>query len=117
MRPQDLTSIITAVFIVGMVWLRTRMHYLRRGRGTLRLVSAGRWYFASLLGVLVAGWFAAPPIGRSVWPGGGADSTILRVVWFLATYYLFILVHRALQKRQIEVFAAAEPVESRSQRM
>lgn len=111
MRPQDLTSIITAVFIVGMVWLRTRTHYLRRGRGTLRLAGAGRWYFGAVLGMLAAGWFAAPPIGRSIWPGVGADSTILRVIWFLATYYLFILVHRALQARQIEVFGAAEPAE------
>ena len=108
MRPQDLTSIITAVFIVGMVWMRTRMHYVRRGRGSLRLAGAGRWYFAAVLGVLAAGWFAAPPIGRSIWPAAGADSTIVRVIWFLATYYLFIIVHRALQARRIEVFGAAD---------
>lgn len=106
MRPQDLTSIITAVFIVGMVWLRTRMHYVRSGRGVLHLAGAGRWYFAAVIGVLIAGWFAAPPIGRAIWPGAAGDSTILRVIWFLATYYLFILVHRALKARQIEVFGA-----------
>ncbi|MGH8220960.1 MAG: hypothetical protein ACREUT_20690 [Steroidobacteraceae bacterium] len=106
MRLQDLTSIITAVFIVGMVWLRTRMHYVRRGHGALRLAGAGRWYFAAVLAMLAAGWFAAPPIGRSIWPGAGGDSTILRVIWFLATYYLFILVHRALQARRIEVFGS-----------
>lgn len=111
MRPQDLTALIAAVFIVGMVWLRTRMHYLRRGRGALRLAGAGRWYFAAVLAVLAAGWFAAPPIGRSILPPAGADSTILRVAWFLATYYLFILVHRALKARRIEVFGAAEPAE------
>ncbi|HXS26917.1 MAG TPA: hypothetical protein VN730_04540 [Steroidobacteraceae bacterium] len=111
MRPQDLTSIITAVFIIGMVWLRTRMHYARLGRGTPRLAGAGRWYFAAVLGVLAAGWFVAPPIGRSIWPAAGGDSTILRVIWFLATYYLFILVHRALQARRIEVFGVAEPVD------
>jgi hypothetical protein len=107
-RVQDLTSIVTAAFIVGMVWLRTRMHYVRSGRGTLRLAGAGRWYFAAVLGVLAAGWFAAPLIGRSIWPGAGADSTILRVIWFLATYYVFIVVHRALQARRIEIFAAAQ---------
>jgi len=110
-RPQDLTSIITAVFIVGMVWMRTRMHYVRRGRGTLRLAGAGRWYFGAVLGVLVAGWFVAPPIGRLIWPAAGADSTILRVIWFLATYYLFIVVHRALQARRVEVFVPAESLE------
>lgn len=110
MRAQDLTSIITAVFIVGMVWMRTRMHYVRRGRGTLRLAGAGRWYFAAVLGVLAAGWFVAPPLGRAIWPAAG-DSTILRVIWFLATYYLFIVVHRALQARRIEVFGAAESIE------
>jgi len=46
-----------------------------------------------------------------IWPGAGADSTILRVIWFLATYYLFIVVHRALQARRIEVFVAAESLE------
>lgn len=105
-----MTSIITAVFIVGMVWLRTRMHYVRRARGALRLAGAGRWYFAAVLVVLAAGWFVAPPIGRSLWPSG-ADSTILRVIWFLATYYVFIVVHRAMQARRIEVFGAAEPLE------
>lgn len=109
MRPQDLASLITAVFIVGMVWLRTRMQYAHRGRGMLRLAGAGRWYFAAVLGVLAAGWFAAPPLGRSIWHGAGGDSTILRVIWFLATYYLFIAVHRALQSRRIEVFGASPP--------
>ncbi len=90
-----------------MVWFRTRLHYL--SRGSLRLRRAGRVYFAAVLLVLAAGWFAAPPIGRSVWPGGGGDSTIMRVLWFLATYYLFIVIHRALQSRRIEVFGAAEP--------
>ncbi len=106
MRAQDLTSAITAVFIIGMVWFRTRMHYLNRSG--LRLRRAGRLYFASVLAVLAAGWFAAPPIGRSVWPGTGGDSTIMRVLWFLATYYLFIVIHRALQSRRIEVFGGSE---------
>ncbi len=106
MRAQDLTSAITAVFIIGMVWFRTRMHYLNRSG--LKLRRAGRIYFAAVLAVLAAGWFAAPPIGRSVWPAAGSDSTIMRVLWFLATYYLFIVVHRALQSRRIEIFSAGE---------
>ncbi len=106
MGAQDLTSAITAVFIIGMVWFRTRMHYLNRSG--LKLRRAGRLYFAGVLAVLVAGWFAAPPLGRSVWPAAGGDSTIMRVLWFLATYYLFIVIHRALQSRRIEVFSASE---------
>lgn len=105
MRAQDLASIISAVFIIGMVWFRTRMHYLHRSG--LKLRRAGRLYFAAVLVVLAVGWFAAPPIGRSMWPGTG-DATIMRLLWFLATYFLFIIIHRALQSRRIEVFGASE---------
>jgi hypothetical protein len=105
---QDLASAVAAVFIVGMIWLRTRMHYTGRGRTSLELTRAGQLYFAAALAVLVAGWFAAPPIGRSMWPatgvGIGADSTLTRVVWFLATYYVFVVIHRVLLSRRIEIF-------------
>src|SRR2546423_9514459 len=53
---------VTLAFIVGMVWLRTRMHY-RRGRGRIALTRAGRIYFAALVAVLVLGWLAAPAAG------------------------------------------------------
>jgi len=46
---------VTLAFIVGMVWLRTRMHY-RRGRERIALTRAGRIYFAVLAGVLVWAW-------------------------------------------------------------
>jgi hypothetical protein len=59
MTPLDGLTAGTAVFIVGMVWLRTRMHY-PRGRERLSLTRAGRIYFAVLLGVLVLGWLVAP---------------------------------------------------------
>ncbi|MGB6451363.1 MAG: hypothetical protein WBE92_11475 [Steroidobacteraceae bacterium] len=106
MRAQDLASAITAVFIIGMVWFRTRMHYLHRGG--LKLQRAGRLYFGGVLALLAVGWFAAPPLGRSIWPGAGDDSTIMRLLWFLATYYVFIVIHRALKSRRIEVFGASE---------
>ncbi len=111
---QDLASAVAAVFIVGMIWLRTRMHYAGRSRMNLKLTRAGRIYFAAALAVLVIGWFSAPPLGRSLWPaaaragGLGPDSTLTRVIWFLATYYVFIVTHRVLQSRHIEVFAARE---------
>ncbi len=94
---------VTLVFIVGMVWLRTRMHY-RRGRERLLLTRAGRSYFALLVGVLVLGWLAAPAAGHALWPAAPITPTLARVVWFLATYYLFIPLHRALRSRGVEVF-------------
>jgi hypothetical protein len=94
---------VTLVFIVGMVWLRTRMHY-RRGRERLSLTRAGRIYFAVLGGVLVLGWLAAPAAGHAFWPAAPSTATLARVVWFLATYYLFIPLHRALRAQGVEVF-------------
>ncbi|HTT03515.1 MAG TPA: hypothetical protein VMG11_15655 [Steroidobacteraceae bacterium] len=102
MSAQDLSAAITAAFIVGMIWLRTRMQYAGRKVGTLRLRAAGRTYFAAVVLLLAVGWFAAPALGHSAWPGAG--SMILRVLWFLATYYVFIIVHRVLQRRRIDVF-------------
>ena len=93
----------TALFIVGMVWLRTRMHY-PRGAERLSLTRGGRIYFAVLLGVLGCGWLLAPAAGRALWPGTLATPTLCRVVWFLATYYLFIPVHQALKGRGVRVF-------------
>jgi hypothetical protein len=94
---------VTGVFIVGMVWLRTRMHY-RRGPERLTLTRAGRIYFAVLVAVLVMGWLAAPAAGRALWPAAPGTPTLARVAWFLATYYLFIPLHRALRARAVEVF-------------
>ena len=103
MTPVDWLTAGTAVFIVGMVWLRTRMHY-PRGRERLLLTRAGRIYFAVLGGVLVLGWLVAPAAGHALWPAAPSTPTLARVVWFLATYYLFIPLHRALRSRGVEVF-------------
>ena len=99
MTPQDLSAAITAVFIIGMIWLRTRMHYAQRRRGPLRLLPAGRAYFAAALALLALGWFITPFIGRSFWPAAHVTDTLTRVVWFLLTYYVFIIVHRAMHAR------------------
>ena len=37
MNTQDIVSAVTALFMVGMIWLRTRVHYSQGTRGTLRL--------------------------------------------------------------------------------
>ena len=101
---QDIIIAVTGLFILGMVWLRTRMQYVQRGGGALRLEPAGHLYFGSVLALLVLGWFVAPPIGRTLWPGTAATPTLMRVTWYLATYYLFIIVHRVLRGRGAAVF-------------
>jgi hypothetical protein len=95
---------ITGVFIIGMIWLRTRMQYSRPGGGSLRLERAGRIYFAAAVATLAIGWAVAPMLGRALWPGTGITPALTRVVWFLATYYVFIAVHRILKSRGTAVF-------------
>lgn len=106
---QDIASGVAALFIVAMIWLRTRMHYVGRGRGSLELTRAGRIYFVAALAVLGLGWFCAPRLGRSMWPAAaatalGPDAILTRVIWFLATYYLFVVIHRVLQGRHVDLF-------------
>jgi len=104
MPAQDLITALTGVFILGMVWLRTRMQYLQRGGGPLHLQPAGRFYFGSVLALLLLGWLIAPSLGRALWPQTAATPTLMRVTWYLATYYLFIIVHRVLRSRGTAVF-------------
>jgi len=106
---QYLIVAFTTVFILGMIWLRTRMPYVQRAGGPLRLLPAGRSYFAAALSVMVAGWFAAPFLGHTFWPGAAITPTLTRVVWCLATYYVFIFVHRWLKGRGTVVFGQDEP--------
>jgi hypothetical protein len=56
--------------------------------------------------MLVLGWLVAPLLGRTFWPGSAVTPTLTRVVWFLATYYIFIFVHRLLKSRGVLVFRA-----------
>jgi hypothetical protein len=104
MNAQDVIVPFTSLFIVGMIWLRTRMQYSRSGVGPLRLQPAGRIYFAAAVAVMAVGWFAAPVLGRALWPTTGATPTLMRVVWCLVTYYIFIVVHRILKIRGTVVF-------------
>jgi hypothetical protein len=107
MQAQDLISAGTALFILGMIWLRTRMHYSRKIRGPMKLQRAGQIYFAAAIAVLLLGWLSAPVVGNALWPDTGAPAPIMRFVWFMATYLVFIMVHRILQSRGVEVFKGA----------
>jgi hypothetical protein len=107
MGTQDIIAAVTVLFIVGMTWLRTRMLYSREVRGVLQLQRAGRIYFAAVVVVLVLGWFVAPLIGRLAWPATNVTPVLMRVIWFLATYYVFIVVHRILKVKGVDVYKAA----------
>jgi hypothetical protein len=104
MRTEDSIVVITGLFIIGMTWLRTRMHYAKRGGGSLHLEPAGRIYFACVVASLAAGWPAAPLLGRALWPDPAVTATFLRVVWFLSIYFIFIVIHRVLLARGVSVF-------------
>jgi hypothetical protein len=107
MNAQDIISAVTVLFIVGMIWLRTRMQYARQVRGVLQLQPAGRLYFGAAVAVLVLGWLVAPLVGRLMVPDANATPGLMRVIWFLATYYVFIVVHRVLKVKGVEVYKAA----------
>jgi hypothetical protein len=109
MNAQDLIALFTSFFIVGMIWLRTRMQYARRGAGPLHLALPGRIYFGAVVALLGVGWFVAPWVGQVLWPTTGATPTLMRVIWCLATYYVFILIHRVLKSRGTAVFSHSNP--------
>ena len=108
MNALDIICAITVLFIVAMIWLRTRMQYSRQARGVLQLQRAGQIYFAAVIVMLLLGWLVAPAVGRALWPDTNVTPGLMRVVWFLVTYYLFILVHRVLKMRGVAVFKVAK---------
>jgi len=108
MLPPDAIAAAAALFIVVMVWLRTRMHYPRGGRTRRGLTHAGALYFAALGVLLVCGWFAAPPLARSLASPAQVSPTFARVAWFLLSYYGFIPLHRLLKARGLPVFRSLE---------
>jgi hypothetical protein len=105
MNAQDAIAPFTALLMLGLIWVRTRVQYSRAGTGPLRLQPAGRIYFGAVVALLAVGWFAAPVLGRTFWPVPGVTPTLTRVVWCLATYYIFIVVHRMMKTRGAAVFA------------
>jgi hypothetical protein len=103
----DLIPAFAALLIFGMIWLRTRIQYARR-RSTLHLERAGWFYFGGALCLMGLGWLVAP-LGVAIWRiNHPAAPTVLRVAWFLATYYIFIIVHRVMKASGRAVFAVTD---------
>jgi hypothetical protein len=112
MNAQDAIVPFTAVLMLGLIWIRTRIQYSRETTGPLRLQPAGRIYFGAAVALLALGWFAAPAVGQTFWPVPGVTPTLMRIVWCLGTYYIFILVHRVMRTRGTAVFK--QPADSLS---
>jgi hypothetical protein len=109
MDAQEAIVPFTALLMLGLIWVRTRIQYPRTGEGPLRLQRAGQIYFGAAIALLAVGWFAAPVLGHTLWPLPGVTPTLVRVVWCLATYYIFIIVHRFMKNRGVVVFGYQEP--------
>lgn len=108
MSTLDLIPAISAPLILGMIWLRTRVQYARRG-SRLRLEQAGWIYFAGAACLMGVGWVIAPALGRMIWRATiPAGPIVLRVAWFLATYYLFIIVHQLMKAGGHAIFTATD---------
>jgi len=111
MNAQDVIVPFTALLMLGLIWVRTRIQYSREASaGPLRLQRAGQIYFGAAIAILVIGWFAAPVLGRAFWPMPGVTPTLVRVVWCLGTYYIFIVVHRVMKTRGTAVFKHQEAI-------
>ena len=106
MLSPNVTCAVTALFIVGMVWLRTRMHYAREARGVRALTAGGLGYFAALGLLLAGGWLVAPLLALRFGAGAPGMGTVARVLWFLASYYLFIPLHLLMKAHGVPVFRA-----------
>jgi hypothetical protein len=104
-------SAVTALFIVAMVWVRTRMHYPRRAPERRSLTAAGACYFAALAAVIAVGWLAAPQLARALTSSLPIAPAFARAVWFLAAYYCFMPLHLALRTRGVPVFRTARAPE------
>ncbi len=100
---------LALLFILVMVWLRTRLQYARVHAGPLRLTRAGGVYFAGLVLLLALGWLVAPLLVRYLGLAALASGTFARVAWFLVVYLTFIPLHRALMAREVPVFRAGSP--------
>jgi len=114
MAATDGLALLAALVIFGMIWLRTKVQYRQRGV-MLAVTRAGWQYFGGAAVLMGIGWlvapFLAPLLGLSAKPGLPALPTVLRVAWFLATYYLFIGVHQWVKARGAAVFAPSRNTE------
>jgi hypothetical protein len=110
MAATDGAALLAAVVIFGMIWLRTKVQYRQRGV-VLAITRAGWQYFGGAALLMVLGWFVAPLFAPLLVSGGHAPvpvmPTVLRVGWFLLTYYAFIGVHKLIKARGAGVFEPA----------
>lgn len=104
MFSSNLPGALALLFIVMMVWLRTRLRYPRSPGAGLRLTRTGASYFVALLVLLSVGWFAAPLLVLHLGLAALLSGTLARAVWFLAVYLAFIPLHRVLISRDSPVF-------------
>ena len=107
MAAANAPAALALLFILVMVWFRTRLHYSRAHAAPLRLARAGGGYFAALLVLLVAGWFCAPLLVQYFGLAALLSGTFARVAWFLGVYLAFIPLHRMLLSRGTQVFRKA----------
>jgi hypothetical protein len=98
---------LALLFILVMVWFRTRLQYARGHAGPLQLTRAGGGYFAALAALLALGWFAAPLLVRYLGRAPLLSGTLARAAWFLVVYLAFIPLHRVLMARDLPVFRKA----------
>jgi hypothetical protein len=107
MHASNAPGALALLFILVMVWFRTRLQYPRVPGTRLRLTRAGAGYFAALLVLLVVGWFAAPPLVQHFGPSVSMSGTLAQAAWFLGMYAAFIALHRVLRSRNVQVFRGA----------
>ena len=96
---------LALLFILAMVWFRTRLHYPHAPGEPLRLTRAGMGYFGALLCLLLVGWIVAPVLVRHLGLAATLTDTFARAAWFLFVYAIFIPAHRLLKARDIGMFA------------
>lgn len=107
MSARLLIPALTALFMLGMTWLRARLHYSRSHVGPLQLSGVGVGFFAGVAALLLSGWWLAAPLGRALWPAANAGATLARILWCLAVYYLAVALHRALRAAGLALFRPA----------
>ena len=100
---------LALLFILVMVWFRTRLQYSRTPAGPLRLTRIGSGYFTALVVLLALGWMAAPLLVRYLGLAALLSGTFARVAWFLVVYIAFIPLHRLLMARDLAVFRKDPP--------
>jgi hypothetical protein len=106
MPTSSVSGVLAMVFILAMVWLRTRLRYPRAPRTHLRLTRAGAGYFLVLLALLLLGWSGAPWLMLQLKLSALLTPALVRAAWFLVTYLAFIPLHGALISRGVPVFEA-----------